>query len=106
MSFELSTSIRPRRSATNWLSCLADDTSRMQYFEGQLAALRDAMVIDKVPVKSYFGWSFLDNFEWYVKPNSHPFDASSRLRPPFLSFRVLSQGLRSPSPFRLRLRRL
>ncbi|KAL7415189.1 glycoside hydrolase family 1 protein [Mrakia frigida] len=40
------------------------DASRVQYFQGQLAALRDAVVIDKIPVHSYFAWSMLDNFEW------------------------------------------
>ena len=41
-----------------------DDASRVAYFQGQLASLRDAITIDHVPVKSYFAWSFLDNFEW------------------------------------------
>jgi len=39
------------------------DAERRAYLQRHLAALRD--VIDGgVPVKGYFAWSLVDNFEW------------------------------------------
>jgi len=40
-----------------------NDTQRRRYLMRHLAALRQA-VGDGVPVKGYFAWSLLDNFEW------------------------------------------
>ncbi|KAG2003281.1 beta-glucosidase [Coprinopsis cinerea AmutBmut pab1-1] len=40
------------------------DKDRVEYFRGYTQALLEAINIDKVPVKSYFAWSLLDNFEW------------------------------------------
>ena len=40
-----------------------NDTDRVNYFKGNLEALLGA-IDDGVVIKSYFGWSFLDNFEW------------------------------------------
>ncbi len=42
-----------------------NDVDRLNYFKGNLEALMDA-IDDGVPIKSYFPWSFLDNFEWSV----------------------------------------
>jgi len=40
-----------------------NDVERQRYLQRHLAALRD--VIDSgVPVKGYFAWSLVDNFEW------------------------------------------
>ena len=39
------------------------DGERMRYLQRHLAALRDT-VRAGVPVKGYFAWSLLDNFEW------------------------------------------
>lgn len=39
------------------------DTQRLSYLQRHLAALRQAMDAG-VPVKGYFAWSLLDNFEW------------------------------------------
>jgi beta-glucosidase len=39
------------------------DVERRRYLMRHLAALRQA-VADGVPVKGYFAWSLLDNFEW------------------------------------------
>lgn len=39
------------------------DTDRVNYFEGYLGAVRDA-VADGVDIRSYFAWSCYDNFEW------------------------------------------
>ena len=40
-----------------------DDVERRRYLVTHLAALR-AAIKDGVPVKGYFAWSLLDNFEW------------------------------------------
>ncbi|KAI0734805.1 glycoside hydrolase superfamily [Fomitopsis betulina] len=40
------------------------DTDRVEYFEGYANAMLQAVTEDGVPVKGYFGWSLLDNFEW------------------------------------------
>jgi len=40
-----------------------DDTGRRHYLMRHLASLRSA-IADGVPVKGYFAWSLLDNFEW------------------------------------------
>ena len=40
-----------------------DDVARRHYLMRHLAALRDA-VAQGVPVKGYFAWSLIDNFEW------------------------------------------
>jgi len=39
------------------------DTQRRSYLARHIAAARDAMAAD-VPLKGYFAWSLLDNFEW------------------------------------------
>lgn len=39
------------------------DSRRIEYFRGHLAACRDA-IGDGVPLKGYFAWTLLDNFEW------------------------------------------
>ena len=42
---------------------LVDDRERIAYFDTHLAAVRRA-IADGAPVKGYFGWSLLDNYEW------------------------------------------
>ena len=39
------------------------DAERLSYLQRHLAALKDALAAG-VPVKGYFAWSLLDNFEW------------------------------------------
>lgn len=39
------------------------DNRRVAYLESHLGAVADA-ISDGVPVKSYFAWSLMDNFEW------------------------------------------
>ncbi|AQZ69191.1 Beta-glucosidase [[Actinomadura] parvosata subsp. kistnae] len=40
-----------------------DDTARIDYLDGHIAAMRQAMA-EGVDVRGYFVWSLLDNFEW------------------------------------------
>ncbi|WP_193174669.1 GH1 family beta-glucosidase [Oricola nitratireducens] len=40
-----------------------DDAERIAYFDTHLAAVRRA-IADGAPVRGYFGWSLLDNYEW------------------------------------------
>ena len=40
-----------------------EDRERIAYFDSHLAAVRGA-IADGAPVKGYFGWSLLDNYEW------------------------------------------
>ncbi len=40
-----------------------NDLERIDYLRGHLAAVHGA-IADGVPVKGYFAWSLLDNFEW------------------------------------------
>ncbi|GJJ14656.1 Beta-glucosidase 1B [Clathrus columnatus] len=40
------------------------DDDRVEYFEGATRSLLEAINEDGVDIRSYFGWSFLDNFEW------------------------------------------
>ncbi|HEX3713051.1 MAG TPA: GH1 family beta-glucosidase [Trebonia sp.] len=39
------------------------DLERIDYLRGHLAAIHEA-IADGVPVKGYFAWSLLDNYEW------------------------------------------
>ena len=39
------------------------DPERISYLRGHLAAVH-AAIADGVPLKGYFAWSLLDNFEW------------------------------------------
>ncbi|CDO75757.1 hypothetical protein BN946_scf184921.g33 [Trametes cinnabarina] len=41
-----------------------NDVDRIEYFEGYADAMLRAVTEDGVPVKGYFAWSLLDNFEW------------------------------------------
>ncbi len=40
-----------------------DDPDRVAYFDGHLRAMHRA-ITDGVPLKGYFAWSLMDNFEW------------------------------------------
>ena len=42
----------------------AGDTRRRDYLLGYLRELHKAISEDNVPVKGYFHWSLLDNYEW------------------------------------------
>lgn len=40
------------------------DCDRVRYLRAHLTAVHDALVEDRVDVRGYFVWSFMDNFEW------------------------------------------
>ncbi|KAG1896511.1 glycoside hydrolase family 1 protein [Suillus fuscotomentosus] len=40
------------------------DNDRVNYFKGNTASIKAAVLEDGVDVRAYFPWSFLDNFEW------------------------------------------
>ena len=42
----------------------AADQEQLDYYTGYTEQVRLALVEDGVPVRGYFGWSLLDNFEW------------------------------------------
>ena len=75
---------------------VSDDESRVEFIERALAGL-ERCVKDHIPVKGYFYWSLLDNFEWQ-KGFSMTFgliavDRETQTRTPKESLRVL--GLHS-----------
>ena len=55
-------------NGSSWHDYVTDDgqvhdLERIDYLRGHLAAVHGA-IADGVPVKGYFAWSLLDNFEW------------------------------------------
>lgn len=48
------------------------DHDRVEYFRGATDSLFKAIFEDGVDIRSYFPWSFLDNFEWYVGIYTRP----------------------------------
>ncbi len=44
----------------------ASDTKRENYITGHISELWKTISIDGIPVKGYFHWSLIDNFEWAV----------------------------------------
>lgn len=40
------------------------DTFRQNFFIDHINNLKDAIVIDKVPIKMFIAWALFDNFEW------------------------------------------
>lgn len=47
-----------------------DDTFRQEFFEGYLGAIADAVKSDGVDVRSYFAWTFTDNWGEFVSYSS------------------------------------
>lgn len=40
------------------------DTFRVEYYKGYIQNALDAVTLDGVDLRGYFGWSLMDNFEW------------------------------------------
>ncbi len=47
----------------NLIDGVVDDNERINYYKLHLKEIK-ALIDDKAPIKSYFAWSLLDNFEW------------------------------------------
>ncbi|OCF31715.1 hypothetical protein I316_06522 [Kwoniella heveanensis BCC8398] len=56
--------LSPAEAIRTWHVYQYYDVGRVKFYEGYTRALKEAVEIDRVDVRSYFGWSFLDNFEW------------------------------------------
>jgi len=73
-----------------------DDAERVSYFDAHLAAVRGA-ISDGAPVKGYFGWSLLDNYEWaegYAKRfGMVHVDYETQKRTPKASFEAFRQAI-------------
>jgi beta-glucosidase len=41
-----------------------NDTFRIEFFEGYIGAIGRAVKEDGVDIRSYFAWTFTDNWEW------------------------------------------
>ncbi|PMD19045.1 glycoside hydrolase family 1 protein [Hyaloscypha hepaticicola] len=54
------------RKLLNWIwnEKVLNDTFRIEFFEGYIAAIGSALKEDGVDVRSYFAWTFTDNWEW------------------------------------------
>lgn len=43
---------------------VVNDTFRQNFFIDHYNNLKDAIQIDKIPIKLFIAWALLDNFEW------------------------------------------
>ncbi|WP_223477314.1 GH1 family beta-glucosidase [Oricola indica] len=73
-----------------------DDSERVAYFDAHLQAVHRA-IADGAPVKGYFGWSLLDNYEW-AEGYAPRFglvhvDYETQLRTPKASFEAFRQAI-------------
>ena len=73
------------------------DTSRLSYFESHLRAVEE-VIEDGVPVKGYFAWSLLDNYEWAFGYDKRfgivHVDFDTQKRTPKQSYYAWQDGLR------------
>lgn len=73
-----------------------DDTARIDYLNAHLAATRRALA-DGAPVKGYFTWSLLDNYEWALGYEKRfglvHVDFDSLQRTPKASYHALTRAL-------------
>jgi len=73
-----------------------DDSERVAYFDAHLQAVHRA-IADGAPVKGYFGWSLLDNYEW-AEGYAPRFglvhvDYETQVRTPKASFEAFRQAI-------------
>ena len=75
-----------------------DDPIRVRYFDDHLQAVLRC-IADGVPIKGYFGWSLLDNFEWALGYEKRfglvHVDYETQKRTPKASFEAFRQALSS-----------
>jgi beta-glucosidase len=73
-----------------------DDSERVAYFDTHLAAVRRA-IEDGAPVRGYFGWSLLDNYEWALGYGKRfgmvHVDYETQVRTPKASFEAFRQAI-------------
>ena len=73
------------------------DTNRLSYFESHLRAVEE-VIEDGVPVKGYFAWSLLDNYEWAFGYDKRfgivHVDFDTQKRTPKQSYYAWQDGLR------------
>lgn len=78
-----------------------EDAGRIAYLDAHLAQVRRA-IAEGAPVKGYFIWSLLDNYEWSFGYEKRfglvHVDFANRERSPKASWKALSQALRASVP--------
>lgn len=78
-----------------------EDAGRIAYLDAHLAQVRRA-IAEGAPVKGYFIWSLLDNYEWSFGYEKRfglvHVDFADRDRSPKASWKALSQALRASVP--------
>lgn len=76
------------------------DSARISYFEGHLQEVAD-LVQEGVPVKGYFAWSLLDNYEWAFGYDKRfglvHVDFDTQKRTPKSSYYAWQEGLQARS---------
>jgi beta-glucosidase len=76
---------------------ILDDTFRCEFFEGYLQAIGRSVKDDGVDVRSYFGWTFTDNWEWAAGYSDRfgvtfiDFESKEKTRYPKKSTRVIRE---------------
>ena len=74
-----------------------DDLQRIYYYKHYTNQLLKSIILDGVPVKGYYAWSLLDNFEWadgYTEKfglTRVDFNDRNRTRTPKQSFKYFSK---------------
>ena len=73
-----------------------NDTQRLSYYDRHIAACREA-IEQGAPLKGYFAWSLLDNYEWSFGYSKRfglvHVDYESQTRTPKASYRAFQQAL-------------
>ena len=73
------------------------DAARLDYLDAHLRSVRAAIAEDGVPVRGYFVWSLLDNFEWSLGYDPRfglvHVDYATQARTPKASWHALAQAL-------------